>query len=404
MRVALFTNNFHPRLSGVSVAVKFLDAALKEHGHQTLVIAPNYGFGHKVKGVEVFRVKSLYLRPMRMSLPIQTFDQSSIKEVLINFQPDLIHSQHPFLLGKSALDLADELGLPLVYTFHTLYEFFTHYFMVDSDTVRKQVREYVIKYANHCDLVIAPTEPIRKYLVEIGVTTRSETVPTGVDFSRFKKVAPEEIDELRRNYGLERFERVLLSVGRISKEKNVRLGLLALAELTRRGRNYALLMFGDGPEIGELEREAEKLGVSDRLIMGGFLDQDQLAAAYFLGDVFLFPSLSDTQGIVLYEARAAGLPVVATDSMASRAAVEPGQNGLFASNEPADYAARIDEVFADRARFSARFDTHAFSHEAIGATYDRLYRETVAKGRSPNREASRKLSRLIDELIEMMVS
>jgi len=398
MRIAIFTNNFSPRLSGVSVAVNFLNAALRNMGHDTLIVAPDYGYGKKVKGVEVFRVKSLYLMPMRLSLPLSRFDVGAIRQVTAQWKPDLIHSHHPILLGKAAIEMADEFKVPLVYTFHTLYEFFTHYLMLDTDAVKKAVREYVIRYANRCDLVVAPTQPIREYLISIGITARAETVPTGIDFSRFKTVTDLQVQGLRKLWGLERFDSVLLYVGRIAKEKNVLLCLNVLNEIVKRGGNYALLMIGDGPEIGHLQKEAESLGVEDRVVWGGFLDQETLAAAYFLGDLFLFPSLSDTQGIVLYEARAAGLPVVAIESMASRAAVVPGQTGLFADDDPRDFADKVLEIMTERDRFSDCFDEQAFSNQTLGETYQRLYNEVREKGRKQEPRASGTLSRLIEEI------
>jgi glycosyltransferase involved in cell wall biosynthesis len=401
-RIAIFTNNFFPRLSGVSVAVSFLHTALKQQGYETMVVAPDYGYQRKVKGIEVFRVKSLYLIPMRMALPLTGYDEDAIRDVVGNWKPDLIHSNHPFLLGKAALELADEFHVPLVYTFHTLYEFFTHYFMLDTDTVRKAVREYVIRYTNHCDQVIAPTEPIRQYLLEIGVTAPVEAVPTGIDFSRFQKATPARVRGLRRKYDLKRFETVLLFVGRISKEKNVQLCLSTLAELVKRGKNAALLLLGEGPEAGALQSQARELQLSDRLILGGFLDQDTLAAAYFLGDLFLFPSLSDTQGIVLYEAQAAGLPVVATDSMASRAAVRPGVNGFFAEDDPMDFADKIEAVLASREKFREPFDTEAFSYDSLGRTYDRIYSGLIATGRKTDEQSIAPLARIFDEIRSLL--
>jgi len=401
-RIAIFTNNFLPRLSGVSVAVNFLNTALNKAGMDTLVVAPDYGYGRKVRGIEVFRVKSVYLMPMRMSLPLSSFDEAAIFEVIERWEPSLIHSHHPFLLGKAALDCADRYGLPLAYTFHTLYEFFTHYFLLDTDTVKKAVRDYVVRYANQCDLVVAPTEPIRQHLVSQGVETRTETVPTGIDFSRFKNVTDDQVEGLRKSYGLEEFEAVLLYVGRISQEKNVGLCLSALKELTDRGRDYALLYIGSGPETDALQSRAGELELADRVVWGGFLDQDTLAAAYFLGDVFLFPSFSDTQGIVIYEAMAAGLPVVATDSMASRAAVKDGRNGLFAKDDPKDFADKIEQIMEDRNKFSEPFDTEQFSHEAIGRTYERLYLELLKKGRRPAPQEGSGLARLVEDIKSML--
>lgn len=402
MKIEIFTNNFLPRLSGVSVAVRFLDEALTRLGHRTLIIAPDYGFGHQVKGMEVFRVKSLYLKLKQVAMPLANIDEPAIREVTEKWKPELIHSHHPFGLGNAALSLADRLQVPLVYTFHTLYDFFTHYFLLDNEAVRKAVREYVTRYANRCDLVITPTDPIREYLQSLGVTTRIETVPTGVDLSRFKTASQDEVDRLRRKYGLDRFERTLLYVGRISREKNVGLNLDALKKLTDRGHDFALLFIGDGTEIKNLQSQALEWGLEDRVIWGGFLDQDTLALAYFLGDVFLFPSLSDTQGIVLYEARAAGLPIVATESMASRAVVKSGLNGRFAADDPEDFADKIEEVVSRRDQFSEPFDSFSFSHEALGRTYDRLYRETVNQGRSVDPGAASAFARLIEELKSLL--
>ena len=401
-RVAIFTNNFYPRLSGVSVAVNFLNNAIRGQRYETMVVAPDYGYQRTVKGIDVFRVKSVYYKPMRMALPLTSFDEDAIRQTMRNWKPDLIHSNHPFLLGKAAMSVADELHVPLVYTFHTLYEFFTHYFMLDTDTVKKAVREYIIRYTNRCDQIIAPTPPIGDYLRSIGVTAPVEAVPTGIDFSRFKKVTPDQVAGLRKQYELERFDEVLLSVGRISKEKNVMLSLGALAELVKQGRNSALLFLGDGPEIGALQSKAKELKVDDRLIFGGFLDQDTLAVAYFLGDVFLFPSLSDTQGIVLYEAQAAGMPVVATDSMASRAAVHPGNNGYFAADEPKDFASKIAQTLDHRAELREPFDTEAFTATTIGQTYDRLYQRCITQGRQVAPEPEAPLTKLYEEIKSLL--
>lgn len=398
MKVEIFTNNFLPRISGVAVAVNFLNTALNAAGHQTMIVAPDYGYGRKIRGIEVFRVRSLYLKPKRVAMPFANVEESAIREVTENWAPDLIHSNHPFGLGSAALNMADERQVPLVYTFHTLYDFFAHYLFLDTEKVRKAVRDYVVGYANRCDLVITPTEPIKKHLRDEGVTVPMEAVPTGIDFSRFEKVKEEQVEELREKYGLNKFDKVLLNVGRISKEKNVYLALSALKKLTERGKNYCLLLVGDGPEIDGLISQAEEWGISDRLIFGGFLDQDSLAGAYFAGDVFLFPSMSDTQGIVLYEAEAAGLPIVATDSMASRAELRDGKNGLFAENDSDDFAEKVEEVLRSPEKYTEEFDTGAFSAEGIGTTYDRLYREVHARGRRPVPEDNTVFSRLMDEI------
>ncbi len=381
MKIAIFTNNFLPRVSGVAVAVKFQAQSLKELGHRILIIAPEYGIKNQPEEFEVVRVKSIYFPSQRFAIPLNFLDQPAIENALEEFEPDLIHTHHPFLLGKSALEMADQFQVPLVYTFHTLYEFFTHYFLVDTEQVRKQVRDYVVNFANCCDLVITPTEPIRQYLIKNGVNTQTASVPTGIDFSRFDQVSPEKLERRKKQLGLERFERVLLYVGRIAREKNLNLVFHALKILTEQGRNLVLVIAGEGPAKKYHQRELEKLNLTERVIWTGFLSQEELPEVYFLADLFVFPSPSDTQGIVLYEARAGGLPIVALKSMASLAIVKDGVNGRFAENQPEDFAEKIAEVLDEPEKFRAEFDRNRFSTSFIASRYQELYQKLVSQGR-----------------------
>lgn len=156
------------------------------------------------------------------------------------------------------------------------------------------------------------------------------------------------------------------------------------------------MTFGEGPEDDHLRKEARARGIQDRLLLGGFLDQGRLAAAYFLGTVFLLPSPSDTQGIVLYEARATGLPMVATESMASRAVLDSGRNGLLAEADPRAFADEIEKIPADPTRYRQPFPLEDFSPERLGRRYTQLY-ETLGR---TGRQAGRTKRKLFKELIE----
>ncbi len=402
MRIAIFTNNHFPRVSGVAVAVDFLETALVRLGHEILTVCPNYGKkAEKMRDdVQVYQVSSLRLPDVRAAIPLPVFERSLIFEEVEAFGPDVIHSHHPFLLGEAAADAADRFGVPLVYTFHTLYEFWTHYVGLDVEPAKKLVRDYLAAYTNRCDAVVSPTEPIKEYIAEIGCERPITVIPTGIDLSRFESISDEQVATLRRRYRLERFDQVILWVGRITEEKNNRLTLEATAELVRRGHNVGLLIFGKGPDRLELELLASRLGIRDRVVFGGFLDQREVAAAYRLGDVFAFPSPSDTQGIVLYEAQAAGLPIVATRSMASRAAVVDGENGLFADDDPTAFADALERVLADPSRYVRPFDGSAFGYDAIGKRYDELYRDLAVRGREVGEVSP--LSKLVERIRQVL--
>lgn len=374
-------------MSGVAIAVHFLESALRELGNKTLVIAPDYSLDEEeVKDTEVMRITSFSFPNLRFAIPLEFIDRGLIEDKLTEFNPDLIHTHHPFLLGKAALDMADQLDVPLVYTFHTLYEFFTHYFLMDTEQVRKQVREYLVNFSNCCDLVVTPTEPIRQYLLELGVNTKTVSIPTGIDFSRFEKVHEQSLARRRKKLKLDRFDRVMFYAGRISREKNLSLAFQALKILTDEGFNLCLMLAGEGPAKRAYQKEIAKLGIEDRVIWLGFIPQQELPEFYLLSDLFLFPSASDTQGIVLYEARAAEIPIVAVESMASKAIVQDGKSGMFAKADPVDFARKIKEVLTHPSRFKVPFEREMYSKTSIGKKYQQLYQELVKQGRSRKRK------------------
>lgn len=381
MRVVLFTNNFFPRVSGVSVAVQFQHDALVARGHKLMVVAPDYARDAQTPEVDLFRVTSLALPHKFVSLPLAGVGSRALREAIEEFSPDLIHSHHPFVLGITAMEMANTQAVPLCYTFHTLYDYFTHYVGLDLESVNAAVRDYVIEYASRCDAVVAPTDPVGEYLVASGCSTPVTTIPTGIDATRFDETNAATIERLRTRFGTRRFDHLLLSAGRITKEKRVERVIEALGELVRRGRNCGLLLLGRGPDVEQMRRYAASLGVARHLVLGGFLDQEELAAAYALGDVFLFPSPSDTQGIVLYEALVAGVPIVATRTMASRAVLKDQVNGLFTNDTGAGFADKIEVILDKPWRFEANLDTSAYSHAAVGQQYHRLYAQCLAGGR-----------------------
>ncbi len=214
MKVAIFTNNYLPRVSGVSVAVRFLEEALRDQGHETMVVAPDYAVTDDEPCVDhadgrVFRVTSFAMPTKHVSVPLKTLGAPGVKRAVESFGPDVIHSHHPFSLGKAAQECAWAQRVPLCYTFHTLYEFFTHYVGLDIDPVRKFVRDMVVEYAGGCDRVVAPTDPIRAHLHEQGCRTPVVTIPTGLDMERFETVTCKQVAALRRRFGLESFESVI---------------------------------------------------------------------------------------------------------------------------------------------------------------------------------------------------
>jgi glycosyltransferase involved in cell wall biosynthesis len=381
LRVAIFTNNDLPRLSGVAVAVDFLDRALREAGHATLIVAPDYGEPSADEAPNVRRVRSIRFTP-EAALAVPALD-SPLRAVR-RFRADLVHAQHPFVLGVAARAAARRLGVPLVYTFHTLYEEFLTSRWLRRSRLPALLRAHVERFVRSCDLVVAPSEPIRRVIERrIPEVPRTASLPTGLDPERFRSAAAPDRAARRRELDLPPAEPLLLWAGRLAAEKRPQLAIRTLAELVRGGFRGALAFVGRGGLEPRLERLAREAGVAERVHFCGRFEQSDLPRVLAAGDLFLFTSTSDTQGIVLYEAWAAGLPIVATDSLAARALVDPATNGLRAAADPAALASAVGAVLAAPHRFREPFPWERFAPRPLAARWEEVYRRALALRGAP---------------------
>jgi glycosyltransferase involved in cell wall biosynthesis len=391
-RVALFTNNYLPRVSGVAVAVDFLERALRAAGHPTFVVAPDYGPTEGRQAPRIRRVRSVPLRRVGAAIPLPRFDPP-LRQVAA-FRPDVLHAHHPFLLGEAAVTAADALGVPLVYTFHTLYESFLSHVGLDVSPAARAVRAFVRRYVERCDLVVAPTELVRQHLVSVlGISVPTATAPTGLDPDRFGGGSPQRAAEIRAALGLGRRSPLLVWAGRVTDEKSPRLALETLAALVERGQDAGLVYLGGGPAVRPLAEEARRRGLEPRVVFAGFVGQEQLPSHIAAGDVFLFTSSCDTQGIVAYEAWAAGLPIVAVPSMAGRAVVEPGRNGLLAEAEPRAFADAVDRLRENPQLAAQPFPWDVFGPAALAEAWSEIYAEAARLGRRESVGLRRRIGR-----------
>jgi glycosyltransferase involved in cell wall biosynthesis len=257
---------------------------------------------------------------VRLAIPAR------VHERLDAFRPDLVHAHHPFLMGDTAFRVARHHGVPLVFTHHTLYERFTRAVHLDSEAMRSLAVVLGTTFANLCAAVVAPSASIEAILRERGVEVPIEVIPTGVDLGRS---AEGDRTRGRRDNAMPDGCFVLGHVGRLSPEKN--LGYLgeAVAAFLDQVPEARFLLVGEGEAEPEVLDPCRRHGVSDRVIRAGSLDGTDLVDAYRAMDLFVFTGLSDTQGMVLAEAMAASLPVVALDAPGARDIVRSGRNGVL---------------------------------------------------------------------------
>ena len=372
LRIVLFSNNYRPRVSGVAVAVEFLERALRAAGHRTLVVAPDYDPARPDGRSGVVRVRSLPLKPWRAALPLPR--RRALASEIARFRPHLLHSHHPYWLGHSAVLSARKLRVPLVYTFHTFYEAFLESARLDFRPLVRLVRKGLRRYIRHCTLVVAPTEPVRDWMAgELAGGVPTATAPTGLNPERFTSIDPGEGVAFRDRLGVSPESALLIWAGRVTSEKNPALAVETLAALRAGGRDAALVFIGRGPAERAVEERARSLGVVDHLRVAGFVQREQLPAALASGDLFLFTSWNDTQAIVAYEAWAAGLRLVSVRSLAGRALVQDGRNGILAAGDARSFADAAESLLRHGELCREPFPWNRFGPEALAAHWSELY-------------------------------
>jgi glycosyltransferase involved in cell wall biosynthesis len=382
MKIAIFTNTYTPHVGGVAKSVSSLVAGMRARGHDCLVIAPEFEDqpADEQSVVRIPSIQNFNGTDFSFKLP----SGNRIGEAIKAFKPEVIHSHHPFLLGDAAMRMAHQWGVPLVFTHHTLYENYVHYVLEDSKYLKRLAIVLATEYANLCDRVIAPSGSIKNLITQRGVKTPVEAIPTGIDHERFRSGDGAKV---RKKLGIGEKEFVLGHVGRLANEKN--LGFLTKAALKylEREDDALFLVVGEGECLEDIKKSARERGLADRLRFLGKLTSDDLVNAYHAMDLFVFSSKSETQGMVLAEAMAAGKPVIALDASGARDIIEDGVNGrlLSENSDPAAFARGIAELRKDaesrRGEVSAALEKTAarFSATACLDRVEALYRELVAE-------------------------
>ncbi len=382
MNIVMVTNTYAPHVGGVAHSVAAFSAEYRRRGHRVLIVAPEFSnqTAHETDIVRIPAIQNFNGSDFSMALPLS----GVLKTALDDFVPDIVHAHHPYLLGMTALRKARYYKLPLVFTHHTLYEQYTHYLPGDSPALARFVIELATRYANLTDMVFAPSESVAALIRERGVQVPIEVVPTGVDTASF---AGGDGAGFRDRLGIPRDAFLVGHVGRLAPEKNLEFLAEALALFLAAHDRAHFLIVGSGPEEALVRGVFARHGLTPRLHFGGLLQDAALADAYAAMDVFAFSSHSETQGMVLTEAMAAGIPVVALDASGVREVVRDYGNGrLLHDAGPRDFAAALAWVAAQGAEgrqalrdealaLAARYSMPSAANRAL-ACYERLCRQS----------------------------
>ncbi len=356
MRIAHFTNTYLPTISGVVRNVTSLERALREQGNQVFIFTENTG-GDPNGAPHVFRYPTLGRR-LPMDFPAILPYSRAIDALLPQLRLDIIHTHHPFSLGHAALAKARGLGIPVVFTFHTLYWEHAHYVpprsKITETLVRMVICRRIKKFLPRCDHIVVYTEDLRSLLrSRFDVENQVSVVPTGIDPAPYRRL---DRSVLRSKLGWER-SRILISAGRLGAEKNWITFLDAGMRAMEQHPELNIVILGDGPEKARLEQFVRRRQRGSQVSFLGKVPFAAVPGYLKAADLFGFASVTETIGRVTMEAMAAGLPIVAVNAMGTRDIVEHHGEGLLTENDPVALARAIGRLLADphlRARYGHR--------------------------------------------------
>lgn len=337
MRIGLFTDTYPPYINGVSTSIAMLKTALEKQGHEVFIVTVN---ADKLK----YQNEDKIIRIPGIPIGIYDYRLTGIYplraiEKIRKWNLDIIHSHTEFGVGTFARLLAKQFDIPLVHTYHTMYEDYVHYITKGYfNRSSKKIVEYLTKF--YCDKtateLIVPTKKTydlfkEKYKVDRNV----HIVPTGIEVERFYKeqFQKPEIDELRHRFGIKKDDFVILFVGRLGEEKSVDLLIEAQVSLARTNPNCKLLIVGDGPDKEKFENLVRKFRLQNNVIMTGKVPWDEVPKYYMLANIFATASKTETQGLTVIEAMAASKPVLAVDDEAFQMVIVNGLNGYLFANK-----------------------------------------------------------------------
>ncbi len=370
MNIVILTESYFPVINGVSASTRILASGLRERGHSVTVIAPANAGASEEEGI--LRSPSVAFGPCsRYPLPA-FWGRGFLRDAISRLKPQVLHAQIPFLYGMAARSLAARLGLPLVAAAHTLYPEYVHYIpLLPRRPGALAARKYMASFYNSCAAVATPSEMMRRELEGYGVTARTEVIPTGIEL-------PGETRDMRPSLGIAADAQVLVYMSRVAREKNLDMLLDAFALISPRFPRAVLLVVGGGPYLEHLRARAENMGLGRRTIFTGMVDKSRVYDYLSCGDIFVFPSVTETQGLAVCEAQAAGLPVAAVRAGGVPEFLEEGGTALLAENDSNDFARITAALLEDpeaRRRMSQRGRSLSagFSTEAMIDRYEEFY-------------------------------
>lgn len=397
----MFTDAYWPRVNGVTVSVDSFSHALARRGNELMIVCPFYPespvperLSPDCAPVEytpepvVVRVPSIGVQLLSKEDRFARFEKLFwVSQHIEAFNPDILHINTEFMLAEFGLYCAGVYGIPSVYTFHTLWEdYITNYLpFLPPSALKSFAKNHVKKFLRRANRVIVPTMQIGEVVKQYNIKKRPLLLPTGIDPALFEHTERETAAYrrlLEESYPRLRGKRILLFAGRISGEKNIDF-LLALApRIIARHPEVVFLFVGNGPDLYLFKQEAVRLGIADACVFTGYLRREDLALTYGAAEIFVFPSLTETQGLVTIEAMLSGTPVVAIGAMGTLTVMGGDNGGFMVKNDQEEFARRVFDLLEDEQLYrrkvaEAREHAQAWTIDAMAVKLETIYRGTI---------------------------
>lgn len=389
MKILITSDWYSPAVNGVVTSVKNLRRALEARGHEVRVLT----LSQTHRSWEQDGVTYLGSVAAGLVYPgarLRTALSGKWVRELIAWGPDVVHSQCEFSTFFLARRIAEELNIPLVHTYHTVYEDYTHYFSPSVRFGKKAVAMFSRWVAAQTDCLIAPTGKVRFLLQRYGVEKPVFVVPSGIDLRRFAgEPDPWRMAVLRASLDIPQDRLILVSVGRLAEEKN--LDELLRIRASMGPAAVTLLLVGDGPDRPRLEQLAVKMGLTaPDVVFAGMVPPEQVADWYQLGALFVSASTSETQGLTYVEALAAGVPALCRADPCLAEVIRDGENGWQYQDEE-DFQRKLDVYLShpqswEQMAQAARRSIEPFSAEHFAEQAETIYQEQICRRAGRHRE------------------
>lgn len=343
MKILITTEWYMPVINGVVTSVLNLQRELESLGHEVRILTLSHTTESYTEG-KVTYVGSLSAGIVYPQARVAVNLRSAEINRLIEWQPQVIHSQCEFSTFLIAQRISKELNVPIVHTYHTVYEDYTHYFSPVKKWGQAAVCTFTRKVLSHTRCVIVPTEKVKQILLRYGVHEEIRVIPTGIDMTRYSRIlSEEERVNLRLKLGIPVQAGVAVFVGRLAREKNLE-EIISMVSMAK-PENFRLLIVGDGPHRQALEEYVDSCGIRHQVIFTGMISPEEIYKYYQVGDVFVSASTSETQGLTYVEALANGLPALCRKDECLEGVIKNNING-WQYEDYIDFAEKLHIVLA----------------------------------------------------------